>query len=113
MPMIWFILRSASKRGIWSGTFELPSEIRHADEDFGGYRRAAEDRSPGERPIVSGVRGKPQVSGSCRIKGNVSRRGGRIYHLPGMPYYDETVAEEIFCTEAEARAAGYRRSRAH
>ena len=27
-----------------------------------------------------------------------------IYHVPGMPYYDATRAEEVFCTEAEARA---------
>jgi hypothetical protein len=27
-----------------------------------------------------------------------------------MPYYDQTRPEEIFCTEAEARAAGYRRA---
>jgi hypothetical protein len=27
-----------------------------------------------------------------------------------MPYYDQTRAEEMFCTEAEAQAAGYRRA---
>ena len=27
-----------------------------------------------------------------------------------MPCYDATRAEEVFCTEAEARAAGYRRA---
>jgi hypothetical protein len=27
-----------------------------------------------------------------------------------MPYYDATRAEEVFCTEAEIRAAGYRRA---
>jgi hypothetical protein len=27
-----------------------------------------------------------------------------------MPYYDATRAEEIFCTKADARAAGYRRA---
>ena len=58
------------------------------------------------------ARSKPQPSGSCRIKGNHSRRGELIYHLPGMPYYAETRAEQMFCTEAQARAAGYRRSRA-
>jgi hypothetical protein len=29
----------------------------------------------------------------CLIKGNHSRRGDWIYHLPGMPYYDDTRAE--------------------
>ena len=29
-------------------------------------------------------------NGQCLIKGNHSRRGDWIYHLPGMPYYDAT-----------------------
>ena len=48
--------------------------------------------------------------GSCSIKGNRNRKGQWIYHVPGMPYYDRTRPEEVFCTEAEARAAGYRRA---
>lgn len=53
----------------------------------------------------------------CDIKGNVSvNTGERIYHLPGQDYYAETVidlgyGERWFCSEAEARAAGWRRSR--
>lgn len=43
-------------------------------------------------------------------RGVKSRRGDWIYHLPGMPYYEETVPERMFCTEAEARAAGFRKS---
>jgi hypothetical protein len=27
-----------------------------------------------------------------------------------VPYYDATRAEEVFCTEGEALAAGYRRA---
>jgi endonuclease YncB( thermonuclease family) len=53
---------------------------------------------------------------ACRIKGNVSSRGERIYHVPGQRYYDATrispsQGERWFCSEAEARAAGWRRSR--
>ena len=44
------------------------------------------------------------------IKGNRGSNGW-IYNLPGMPYYERTKAEEMFCTEAEAQAAGYRRAR--
>lgn len=52
----------------------------------------------------------------CNIKGNVSTRGERIYHVPGQKYYDETRisashGERWFCSEDEARAAGWRRSR--
>jgi hypothetical protein len=58
-----------------------------------------------------------QVSPSCRIKGNISiDTGERIYHVPGQTYYNDTrinhsYGERWFCTEAEARAAGWRRSR--
>jgi len=51
------------------------------------------------------------------IKGNVSvETGERIYHVPGQRYYDETViswtrGERRFCSEAQAREAGWRRSR--
>ena len=51
----------------------------------------------------------------CRIKGNLSDNG-RIYHVPGQRYYDQTIitpakGERWFCTEAEAKAAGWRRAR--
>ena len=53
----------------------------------------------------------------CRIKGNISTQSGeRIYHVPGGQYYGRTgittsKGERWFCSEAEARAAGWRRSR--
>ena len=53
---------------------------------------------------------------ACNIKGNVSTQGERIYHMPGDKYYDDTRissshGERWFCSEEEARAAGWRRSR--
>lgn len=55
-------------------------------------------------------------SSSCDIKGNVSSSGERIYHTPGQKYYGDTVisalrGERMFCSEAEARAAGWRPAR--
>jgi hypothetical protein len=52
----------------------------------------------------------------CHIKGNVSTKGERIYHVPGQKYYDDTViqsshGERWFCSEEDARAAGWRKSR--
>lgn len=57
-----------------------------------------------------------EESGACNIKGNVSTRGERIYHVPGQKYYDKTRisashGERWFCSEEEAQAAGWRRSR--
>jgi hypothetical protein len=53
----------------------------------------------------------------CAIKGNISRYSGeRIYHMPGDTYYDETIinlaaGDRWFCSEDEAKAAGWRRAR--
>ena len=51
------------------------------------------------------------ASKGCDIKGNRAYDGEWIYHLPGMKYYDVTRAEAFFCSEVDARKAGYRRSR--
>ena len=52
----------------------------------------------------------------CGIKGNVSSSGERIYHMPSQEYYDATEissskGEKWFCSEAEARGAGWRKSK--
>ena len=57
----------------------------------------------------------PTTAG-CAIKGNISSDGKRIYHVPGQTWYDRTRidrenGERWFCSEAEARAAGWRRAR--
>ncbi|SDI30976.1 micrococcal nuclease [Alteribacillus persepolensis] len=44
------------------------------------------------------------------IKGNHSSSGDLIYHKPGQQHYEQTKAEEMFCTEQEAQDAGYRPS---
>jgi len=59
---------------------------------------------------------RPAVSQGCRIKGNISSAGQRIYHVPGQRYYERTristgKGERWFCSEAQARQAGWRRSR--
>ena len=51
----------------------------------------------------------------CVIKGNINRKGEHIYHLPSQQFYarakiNEGNGERWFCTEAEALAAGWRRS---
>jgi len=57
-----------------------------------------------------------QRSTPCNIKGNISlRTGEKIYHVPGGEFYDLTEihrdrGERWFCSEAEARSAGWRRS---
>jgi endonuclease YncB( thermonuclease family) len=94
----------AGQRGLWSGTFEQPSEYRAKQRRAETNVARSNSRRRSTAPAVRGATG-------CVIKGNHSRRGEWIYHLPGMPYYDQTRAEDIFCSEAEAQAAGYRRAR--
>ena len=52
----------------------------------------------------------------CSIKGNISKSGERIYHVPGGQFYDRTkinegAGERWFCSEEEAVTAGWRRSK--
>jgi endonuclease YncB( thermonuclease family) len=97
----------AAGQGIWRSEFVLPEHHRLAKAE------AAAPVVLEDRPISPQGRSQAADQGyrGCRIKGNRSRRGDWIYHLPGMQYYEETRAEEIFCSETEARAAGYRRSK--
>ncbi len=53
----------------------------------------------------------------CAIKGNISRKGQRIYHTPWSPWYrkvrvDTGKGERWFCDEAQALAAGWRSAKA-
>lgn len=42
------------------------------------------------------------------IKGNITSKGEKIYHLPEGQYYEVTIAEEMFCSVEEAENQGYR-----
>ena len=91
-----------NRRGLWSGKFLMPSDYRHEQDYHVGKRTL-------ERPVkAASSRTAQQPSGGCAIKGN---RGSHGWIYPGMPYYNQTHAEQMFCTEAEAQAAGYRRAR--
>lgn len=85
-----------SRRGLWQGEFVAPWDWR------AGIRL---DWATGTEPIAS----------DCAIKGNISSGGERIYHVPGGQFYDRTTVDESrgqrwFCTEEEARTAGWRPS---
>ncbi|WP_086740847.1 thermonuclease family protein [Erythrobacter colymbi] len=95
----------ASSAGIWQWDFQSP-------EDFRASQQIAAQQPPRTRAAAPATTARRsfEKDGMCLIKGNHSRRGDWIYHLPGMPYYDDTRAEAYFCTEAQAQAAGYRRA---
>ena len=99
-----------ARLGIWTSTFVPPEQFRQANQPPEPAVRSTELEIVRPRPRQQAS--PDTVANGCFIKGNHSRRGDWIYHLPGMPYYEQTRAEAMFCTEADARAAGYRRSRA-
>ena len=80
--------------GLWHGPAAAPWEYR------------AERRSDAPAPPSPG----------CRIKGNVSTSGARVYHQPGGRFYEKTRidprrGEAWFCDAAAAEAAGFRAAR--
>nr|WP_247714406.1 thermonuclease family protein [Qipengyuania aerophila] len=90
----------SAKAGIWKSEFALPEQ----------HRIAAREASRPAATVAPARSTMRRSNSACDIKGNRSRRGDWIYHLPGMQYYEQTRPEEIFCSESEAIAAGYRRS---
>ncbi|UGB26240.1 thermonuclease family protein [Methylorubrum sp. B1-46] len=102
----------AEKRGIWVGQFTPPWDWRR------GHRAADTGTRPAEAATAEPRSVKPpaRTAAGCEIKGNVNRKGDRIYHIPGSRDYDRTVinegsGERMFCTEEEARSAGWRAPR--
>lgn len=49
-------------------------------------------------------------SSACIVKGNISAKGKKIYHIKGGAFYTKVKPEECFNTEAEALAAGFIKS---
>lgn len=96
--------------GIWNSDFLPPEQWRAANP---GRKEPAGRETPRSNAEVPAPTVYRDASGRCAIKGNRSRRGEWIYHLPGRPYYQQTRPEELFCTEEDAARAGYRPSRAH
>jgi endonuclease YncB( thermonuclease family) len=84
----------SARLGVWAGKFVMPWDWRRG-------QRLETANAPND--------------GSCKIKGNISRNGARIYHVPGGRWFDRTKidlgkGERMFCSDAEAVDAGWRRS---
>ena len=91
-----------ARRGLWRGEFVRPWDWRRGER----LQTASRDTR----------RASSRDRGACNIKGNISRNSGRrIFHVPGDRDYADTRistshGERWFCTESEARAAGWRRA---
>lgn len=83
---------------IWAGANPLPAPGNQ-------FANPAQSSAPRDNSVAAG----------CLIKGNVSRNGERIYHVPGDRTYDRVRMDKgpdkrWFCTEEQAVAAGWRRA---
>lgn len=92
----------AAKLGLWVGNFQAPWDWRAQHNHV---------QAPSAPTFALG-----SGNAGCNIKGNISVGGERIYHVPGQKYYGLTVinlakGERWFCSEAEAVAAGWRKSK--
>jgi endonuclease YncB( thermonuclease family) len=61
----------------------------------------------------SRIEGRDPLNPDCLIKGNINRKGLRIYHMPGQAFYERVgiraeQGEQWFCSEAQARDSGWR-----
>jgi endonuclease YncB( thermonuclease family) len=107
-----------ASQGLWSGDAVAPWEWRSNAGAFTDYRDdTVADclAATGESTLARSTTPAREGSGQCDIKGNISDNG-RIYHVPGSPSYaatriDESRGERWFCSEEEARAAGWRAPR--
>lgn len=70
-----------------------------------------EDGFHGEVKKDSKPKSVQQPTDKKVIKGNINSKGEKIYHVPGGQFYEKTIAEQWFSSEAEAKAAGYRKSK--
>ncbi len=63
-----------------------------------------------DTPGTGGGSYPPISRDSCPSNAPVKGNQSGIYHVPGGQFYDRTNPEECFASEADAAAAGYRRS---
>ncbi len=93
---------------------QLEAEARTAGRGLWGPA-CLETTTPTPPPAGSPAEGACEYSGTpeALIKGNISSSDEKIYHVPGGSFYPQTVIDEAagerwFCTESEARDAGWR-----
>jgi endonuclease YncB( thermonuclease family) len=100
--------------GLWSGAFIAPWDWRHRNKST-VILGAASVPVNAQAILLGAISASEAPSPECVIKGNMNRKGERIYHLPGQLNYAQInmtkgLGERWFCTETEADAAGWRKA---
>jgi endonuclease YncB( thermonuclease family) len=102
-----------ARRGLWSGAFIAPWDWRHRNRKT-VVLGAISVPITGQAELLAPVSAAQAPSANCVIKGNVNRQGERIYFRPGQLDYARInmtkPGKRWFCTEDEAKAAGWRPS---
>ncbi len=86
-----------------------------SDNDFDHLADADDpgcSATPPPLPELPPITIVPKAEGSPIVKGNIDREGRKVYYLPGdsgydMVQIDTTRGEQWFCSELDARAAGF------
>jgi endonuclease YncB( thermonuclease family) len=101
--------------GLWKGCFVAPADFRSGHKDralLGASCRADREREiravlfPDAPTMPQGCSIKGKFAVRARVTGNIG-----IYHLRGCPSYPAlTEPDRWFCSEDDARAAGFRRA---
>jgi hypothetical protein len=102
-----------ASRGLWSGAFIAPWAWRHRDKQTIILGSLSVPVNAQEILLATtSVHDAP--SPDCTIKGDVNRKGERIYHMPRQRDYAlinmASDEKRWFCSPQEAEAAGWRRA---
>ncbi|WP_127584365.1 thermonuclease family protein [Paenibacillus koleovorans] len=93
----------------YANTMTVPPNVMFQKKFVELERRARENRIG--LWADESASGPPPSCANPQVKGNINSRKEKIYHVPGGRSYAVTKAEQMFCTEAEATAAGFRKAR--
>lgn len=105
------------KKGLVRVAYIYPPNTRYVDQ-FNAIQKEAQQQGvgiweienyaqeDGFHPELMDSSSKAKDSKDCLIKGNIGSE--KIYHTPDSPWYEQTKAEVMFCTEKEAKEAGFR-----
>jgi hypothetical protein len=103
----------SARRGIWAGEFVKPWEWRRGKRLEISASKECDVCARRHKRLLNERLLKR--SEKCAIKGNINRKGERIYHMPGQEAYGLTrinpgKGERWFCSEAQVTAAGWRKA---
>ena len=106
-------LAQAAKAGIWAGCFVAPWEWRVRSKATVLLGSVCPTNAQAALLAPASAAAAPDAA--CTIKGNVTRKGECIFHLPGGASYgaikmDPSKGKRWFCSEEEAEAAGCRKA---